>query len=294
MGRLPLAWAVVASFCISHTCSAEHMATVTGFAQAHGDYGELQGAEVIALETGKHMATTNAKGAFSFEYQVGQPLTVMFKHTGYLPSQSSTITVRPSDGEDQTNYFTYQAIPRLKMHLLKALRYLPTFSSPALKKDHCQLLVTVNNKGKTLYDTQQGKAGAKIDIHLAAPSANTEIYINGHNDTYTDSSTVSAPLDVHKCYYGTLPIFHTNPTCLYNSTTEDGGVFIANIPSSNIESNNIESNAQAQLYRIQATSPTDTFSDAYIQCNALWWQTHAPDEMMLINLSPPTGPVSRE
>jgi hypothetical protein len=245
------------------------MAKVSGFAQAHGDYGQLSGVDVIALETGKKMATTDEKGEFSFEYKIGMPLTLMFKHTDYHPSQSATIVVRHSNGSDHKNYFTYQAMSYSKTELITWTRLIPELS-PTIKKNHCQMIVTVAAKDKTLYDNEQGEEGAELQINYWPPKENTT-RLPGNDSTF------------HYCYYDTLPVFHTNPTCFSSKTTMDGGVFVANIPSNSI-----------QVYRVQALKPGVRFSNSYFQCKEEWWNEHAPDHYYkLINLSPPNGPVAQ-
>lgn len=244
------------------------VAKVTGFAQAHGDYGQLQGVDVIVLETGEKKATTDEKGEFSFDYRVGDQVTLMFKHPNYHPSQSATITVQPSNGKDGKNYFTYQAISYAKTELLTWTRLLP-YPYPLLKSNHCQMIVTVAGKGKTLYDNEQGEAGAELLINYSSAKKHTSRFPGG-DGTF------------HLCYYGTLPIFHTNPTCLYEKTTADGGVFVANIPQN-----------KDQLYIVKASKPQASFSSAIVQCREDWWNKHAPGHYMLLNLSPPTGPVAQ-
>ncbi|MGI9282699.1 MAG: hypothetical protein ACR2PX_24140 [Endozoicomonas sp.] len=259
--------ALFSSVCLATQLPLILNAKVTGFAQAHGDYGKLSGVEVIVLETGKKMATTDENGEFSFEYQVGKPLTLMFKHADYPPSQSATIVVQPSDGSDSKNYFTYQAISHSKTELITWTRLFPELK-PTIKKDHCQMIVTVAAKGKTLFDEEQGEEGAELLINYW-PVKNNTSRLPGGPDTF------------HLCYYGTLYFFHTNPTCINSKTTKDGGVFVANIPSDS-----------TQKYIAYARKPTVSFSNAYFQCRKDWWEKHAPDHhYKLINLSPPNGPT---
>ncbi|KEQ19690.1 peptidase associated/transthyretin-like domain-containing protein [Endozoicomonas numazuensis] len=242
---------------------------VTGFAQAHGQYGQLADVEVIALEIGETVAITDEKGEFSFYYPQEQPLTLMFRHPSYHPSQTATITVKPSNGRDKKNYFTYQAISYSKIELITWTRHLPEFA-PTIKDDHCQMIVTVAGKGKTLYDNEQGEAGAQLLINYW-PVKKENIRFLGSEDTF------------HQCYYGTFPIFHTNPTCTDIRTTHDGGVFVSNIPSNN-----------TQKYLVAAHKPAVRFSKAVFQCRKDWWEKHAPEHYYkLINLSPPNGPTAQ-
>ncbi|WP_062267026.1 hypothetical protein [Endozoicomonas arenosclerae] len=265
---LYLVSALFSSTCLTAQLPLVLTAKVNGFTQAHGDYGQLSEVEVIALETGKKMATSGEDGTFSFEYPIGEQLTLMFKHGDYHPSQSATIVVQPSDGNDQKkNFFTYQAISYSKTELITWTRHLPEFA-PKIKNDHCQMIVTVAGKNKTLYDNEQGEEGAELLINYWPTKKNTS-RLPGTADTF------------HQCYYGTLPIFHTNPTCIGSKTSPDGGVFVSNIPSDN-----------QQMYKVLAHKPQVSFSHAFIQCRKDWWEEHAPEHYYkLINLSPPNGPT---
>lgn len=233
--------------------------TVAGFAQVHGSGDRLPDVEVIALEQDRKVAVTNARGEFSFQYPSGQLLTLLFRAANYMSSQSATVKV-PEEGFTTKNGFTYQAISHWKFYILKVARFISW--TPSLKNDHCQMIVTVAGKGKTLNDNYQGEKGATLLI-----------------DKIDDQQHEQAG-NYHLCYYGTMPYFYTKPLCVGSTTTDDGGVFVANIPP--------EDN---KVHQITAVKQDTQFTTALFKCEQSKWKTHAPHAVMFINLSPPTGPT---
>ncbi len=231
-------------------------AFISGFAQAFSKTTNLPGVTVKVLETGQIATTTDSKGMFSFNYPIGQPLTLLFQKRGYKTSQSATYIV-PKTG---LKNITYQAIPRI---LFDGVLIARTWSGhPNLSQTDCQVITTVAAKGKTLYDKIQGEAGAVISI--------------------TNSKKQTIHPD--ECYYGITPFKTTDPFCRIKSffhpritTSKDGGVFIANLKPDNV-------------YTITAVKPGFIFSKNKVRCNMQWWQT-LPDRYVFINLSPPNGPT---
>jgi len=259
------------------------VAAISGFAQPAGSSENIPGVEVIVLETGQTVAYTDSSGNYSFEYPVGQSMTLMFRKNGYKTSQTGTFTVPPEGFSGLHNNITYQAIGHKLYELMKYA--VEITSLELIKSDACQLITTVTAYGKTLYDDPQGEPGATLSVQDQSGKTH-------HGKT---------------CYFG---IFRgkTLPVCFNQKTSEDGGVFVLNLeakPNRDIPNDIHPENNPYQViaskpgleysennsYQVIASKPGLKFSTHNANCNPEWWARHAPGEDMLINMSPPQGPT---
>eukprot|EP00163_Fabomonas_tropica_P005738 TRINITY_DN1537_c0_g1_i14.p1 TRINITY_DN1537_c0_g1~~TRINITY_DN1537_c0_g1_i14.p1 ORF type:complete len:284 (+),score=53.81 TRINITY_DN1537_c0_g1_i14:90-854(+) len=178
----------------------------TGTAWKFGGIGGsmIEGATISLLDAnGNAVAntTTDKNGAYSFPAVApGTNVTVRLTKTGYLTTQTSTVTV-PSTGLTGIHQELTVQVPNILVYEgLKAILH----DVGQLDPTKCHFCVTVCAANKTLHDLPQGEPNATVTMDgVVAP------------DTY---------------YFG---VFHnyTNPFKRgLNSTSFDGGVLIFNVP----------------------------------------------------------------
>ena len=206
-------------------------------------------ATATVLET-KQKYNFNSDGSLKFDYPAGEPLTLLFNADLTIPTQSATVIV-PQNGLTGANNLTYQALLK---GMLFALNF--TFSEKEASNS-CHLIVTVFAPNKTIFDNAQGIAGVKLKI---LDYNKKELYFKvNYLGIYENGP-----------FKGKTNIFQKG----LSETSDDGGVYIANIPATTNGSN----------YYVTAVADGKNFTMQKIIC--------FPDR--LINLSPPYGITTLE
>jgi hypothetical protein len=229
------------------------------FSQALGSYDPLPEAEVFSLEKNKSLGLTDQQGKLSFQYPVGEQITLMFKKSGYKTSQSATFVV-PEDGfVGQYKNITYQAISSSLYKILKNL--IAVYKVTSLDKNSFQILATVTAYHKTIEDAPQGITGSSLHIF----QNDKEIF------------------DQYKKYYFGEILGKTLPVPFLTKTSKDGGAILINVKDDAITP-----------YTIKAKNTDVNFSEQTVICNREWWDLLAHNEDPFINLSPPHGSTQLE
>lgn len=256
------------------SCFADTLAPVDVFAEPILSYKPLQNITILDA-TEKASSEENKKyekqvinstlqpivytynstqGFYHFDYPVGGRLNMIFQHAGYQTSQSGTYTITKSGYVDQYGLISWQALPRTLWAVIKNIILYETHTS--IKKDTCQVIMTVSAYHKTLNDDPQGEEGATVQI---------EPLHGNHSDKLYDVR-----------YY--LDIFMKKPFPWpgLKKTSKDGGVIFVNVKPGN--------------YKVITKKEGVKFSTPEFKCNPSEWKG-LNESNIVINLSPPQGPT---
>lgn len=191
----------------------------------------LAGLPIAVLETAESFIT-DANGYLHLDYPKGQMLTFVSQtHGDYHELQSGTVIV-PRGGLNTTETEVVLQVPTNFMFDL-----LLTLTNGKKDPTKCQVVVTVCNRGRTVYSFPQGIPGAVATI--SADAASTHTYYFG---TWGKLSNYTNPL----------------PNDL-TSTTWDGGVLF----------DNVAVNATA-VYTVSASLATtqEHFTTSLVRCTS--------------------------
>lgn len=169
---------------------------------------------------------TDENGVAMLEAPIGASVTVNFLgNDKYHQTQSPTVTVPPGGLTTVLNQLVMQVPTHFLFDFFSAV-------SPGTKNmSECQVVVTVCNVNKTVFDHAQGLPGT---VAVLSPAVESKEFYFG---TWGSLSNDTNP-------------FPNNLT----STSFDGGVLFENIPPSN------------QWYEVTATHPGYTFTSTRFQC----------------------------
>lgn len=186
----------------------------------------LSNSQMQWLENGTTFIT-DSNGAVEFDAEVGVNITINFPGDAtYHQTQSTTVIVPPEGLTTLLN----QIVMQIPSHLLFDVFFLVV---PGKKNDSaCQVVVTVCNVNKTVYDHAQGLPGT---VAVLDPPIESKTFYFG---TWGKLSNATNPL----------------PNNL-TSTSFDGGVIFENIPV----------NAE-QWYVVSAYHEGYEFTQSYFRC----------------------------
>jgi hypothetical protein len=221
---------------------------VTGFAKSFVGHQLISHAHVDVFNT-KRQLFTDKNGRFMFYAKPGEKITLVLTKKSYWPwanfqrTQTGTFIV-PSNGfHGLHRELTFQVPEQITYNLLREIIKLRR--NVVINPNACQVAATITAENKTLADDLQGEAGAQV-------------IVSHHGKVLKNITTI---------YFGIL-FNKTNPfSLLGNSTSQDGGVVILNLPASD------------ELYKISAKKPDTHFTSKYFYCRP----------GAFINLSPPHG-----
>jgi len=156
-------------------------------------------ATITTLENPSISMTTGDDGTLSFNWPIGENVTLIFSKWDYMTTQIGTVTVPEQGLEGIQQELTVQAPDPLTYELLLAI--IPG----SLDSCCCAVVTTISAANKTLYDDPQGEANSTA-ILTPSPPGQTPFY------------------------FGIL-LGKTNPFQQgLNVTSEDGGVVFMNVP----------------------------------------------------------------
>jgi hypothetical protein len=177
----------------------------------------LPDANITILEVPGKSCITDEDGGFRFDgLEQGSDVTFVMNHPRYPRAQTATFTLGSEDLKEVTfqvpGFFIYNFLA----FILK--------EQPA--EDKCQIVSTVTEKGKSLYNSwpRHGVEGVTVHISPELPESRGPIY------------------------FGDLVL----PDRSRTATSVDGGVIFVNVPPGD--------------YRLTATKEGYSFSGAFIKC----------------------------
>jgi len=241
---------------LSSILSTTAHALVSIFPQEIGTFNTPKNIQIYELPTGtllKDFSYNNRHIHFVNPLKSGHSL--IFKAPHYITTQS---IILPEDLNDDMDFtISFQAIP---VWLWDASKFIiESYTDEKMNPSYCQLITTISAAGKTLDDAPQGEKGAVVSLHS------------------TDrTNTYEKPLHGSIFYFADIGTGKPFPIPNLKTTSSDGGVIIMNIHPGH--------------YKLKATKKGYTFSSSEFECNPNYWKKTAPNEWMIINLSPPNGP----
>lgn len=209
----------------------------------------LRGAWVTVRERPGLRLCTGADGRVHLLAAVGEPLTAALEHPRGQPVQTATVRV-PAEGLVGDRAITLQVPLALTFRVLQRL-----LVRPLAGRHH--LATTITAAGKTLADSPQGEADAKLVLirHDGDECGEPPIYLG------------ALPV-VHKTDFGGALLAALGLRAPRVCSSVDGGVLVANLPRGR--------------YTLTASKPGLRFSAAELVIDA--------DSPALINVSPPQAP----
>ncbi|MGB0894699.1 MAG: hypothetical protein ACPGUD_09855 [Parashewanella sp.] len=236
-------------------------AKVDIYAEPAGSYHPLANIIVSdALKKTKIEQLTFDGKYYQLTYPIGQDMSLLFSHRGYKTSQSGLFKIGGQSYIGPHHLISWQPINSFLWAMLKKIIELDTLTK--MGKDRCQLIATVTAYNMTMDDDPQGEPGATVKL------------INKSSKAATDANTSN---DYDKTYYFGILAGKTLPVPGLTATTADGGIMILNI--------------KPGKYALVAEKQGVQFSSPTFICDPSQWRALGKDETMLINLSPPQGPI---
>ncbi len=153
--------------------SPKRTVSVSGHAFHFGPSGgRIKGGEVTILERPELKTRTGRRGAWRFDgLPSGSEATFVFKHHGYMTTQTATFAL----GDDDLERVSFQVPP----HLVVAGFGLVLGFTP--DPNYCQLASTVTRVGESMYGSHgptHGEPNATVTIEPPLPAKHGPIYFN--------------------------------------------------------------------------------------------------------------------
>lgn len=202
-------------------------APVSGFAISFLSGEAIPKATITILETGQKIETDNGGHFGPFNHPIGKPVTLMLEKSGYMTTQSATITV-PKDGLiTPYDNITFQVPSTYVYYLLS--RAVGGKEDP----NSCHVSSTIIKYHKTLNDIPQGEPGAVVSVtpYVKESPFYFDIFVKGPMKGKT----------------------YPFPTGL-KTTSEDGGIAFFNLPP------------RDEPYKLTAQKDGVVFSEAQFMC----------------------------
>ncbi|WP_133406503.1 carboxypeptidase-like regulatory domain-containing protein [Parashewanella tropica] len=234
---------------------AAQNAQVDTFAEPMMSYNPLKDISVYDINQHTNLNPSFDGRMYHFNYPVGQQLDLLFTHKGYKTTQSGTFTVPSKGFTGEHNNISWQAIPSFLWFLVKNIVELDT--STQMNNSDCQVIATVTAYDRTLDDDPQGEPNATVNLQ--------------------NVKTGETGVGFDKTYYFGILGGKTLPIPGLKETTADGGVIFMNV--------------QPGQYKIIAEKAGVQFSQPEFNCDPTIWKAEGKNELDVINLSPPQGPI---
>lgn len=178
---------------------------VHGYARSFAGIHRIRNAKITHLESGR-FKITDQKGRFSFCLKEGESASFQFEKKFYKTIQTRNYEVDDDGLWGLDEEVTFQIPGVFVYNLLKSVIY--AYGYPRMKPGTCNLIATITAYNKTLHDTPQGEAGAKLKV-------------------YYDGKELK---NYKVLYYGAIGN-KTNPFKIKeNYTSVDGGALVQNLP----------------------------------------------------------------